>query len=250
MPESLENPESRFYSLTMQRELGTTSSRSGTREAAARKASTRSIANPAVLTPEQAATVRAGGTIPSVQARRVYPELGVRTLIPAYVGPSGNDVEAKSEYNALFVTANRRLSRGPDGELVVHLQQVDEQQRRVARRGRYRPSPASARRACSTTKPSGAGRSSTVHTGWRSATSARSPGRVRPPRPDHRRVAVVGYYVGTVRPAVHDHHRRRLERGLDRRRLVRSAEHQHLGFVRVGRATTSRSRTTATTPCR
>jgi outer membrane receptor protein involved in Fe transport len=112
MPENLQNPGSRFYSLTMQRELGKYLFEVGYSGSRGAKGINQIIINPAILTPEQAATVRAGGTIPSVQARRVHPELGTRTLIPAYAGPSGNDVEAKSEYNALFVTANRRLSRG------------------------------------------------------------------------------------------------------------------------------------------
>jgi hypothetical protein len=42
----------------------------------------------------------------------VNPAWGVRTVIPAYEGPGGNDVEARSEYNAVFVSANRRLSNG------------------------------------------------------------------------------------------------------------------------------------------
>ncbi len=112
MPEDLENPESRFYSLTMQRELGSYLFEVGYSGSRGAKGINQIIINPAVLTPEQAATVRAGGSIPSVQARRVNPALGVRTLIPGYVGPAGNEVEAKSEYNALFVTANRRLRRG------------------------------------------------------------------------------------------------------------------------------------------
>jgi len=112
MPENLQNPESRFYSLTVQRELGKYLFEVGYSGSRGAKGINQIISNPAVLTAEQAATVRAGGTIPSVQNRRVNPALGVRTLIPAYVGPAGNDTEAKSEYNALFVTANRRLSRG------------------------------------------------------------------------------------------------------------------------------------------
>jgi outer membrane receptor protein involved in Fe transport len=112
MPEDLENPESRFYSLTMQREIGRYLFEVGYSGSRGAKGINQIILNPSVLTPEQAATVRAGGSIPTVQARRVHPTLGVRTLIPGYVGPAGNDVEAKSEYNALFVTANRRLSRG------------------------------------------------------------------------------------------------------------------------------------------
>ena len=113
MPENLENPESRFYSLTWQREIGGTYlvevGYSGSRSY---KGINQIQVNPAILTPEQAATVRAGGTIPSLQSRRIFPEYGVRTLIPAYVGPGGNDVEARAEYNAVFFSAGRRFSRG------------------------------------------------------------------------------------------------------------------------------------------
>jgi hypothetical protein len=111
-PEDTENPESRFYSLTMQREIGRYLFEVGYSGSRGAKGINQVHANPSVLTAEQAATVRAGGTIPSVQARRVHPTLGVRTVIPAYVGPGGNDVEARSEYNAVFVSAQRRLSNG------------------------------------------------------------------------------------------------------------------------------------------
>ena len=73
MPENLENPESRFYSLTMQRELGKYLFEVGYSGSRGAKGINQIIVNPAVLTPEQAATVRAGGSIPSVQARRVHP---------------------------------------------------------------------------------------------------------------------------------------------------------------------------------
>jgi hypothetical protein len=109
----LKSPQSRFYSLSFQRELrdiylaeiGYTGSRgyNGINQV---------IMNPAVLTPAQAAIVRAGGTIPAAQARRVNPQWGPRSNIPAYVGPGGNDVEARSEYNAVFVSLGRRMSRG------------------------------------------------------------------------------------------------------------------------------------------
>jgi hypothetical protein len=110
--QNTENPESRFYSLTMQREIGNYLFEVGYSGSRGGKGINQIQVNPAILTPQQAATVRAGGTIPSVQSRRLFPEYGVRTLIPAYVGPGENDVEARSEYNAVFVTANRRLSRG------------------------------------------------------------------------------------------------------------------------------------------
>jgi outer membrane receptor protein involved in Fe transport len=113
--ENTENPESRFYSLTMQREVGKYLFEVGYSGSRGYKGINQVHLNPAVLTAEQAATVRAAGNstgIPSVQARRVNPAWGVRTVIPAYVGAGGNDVEARSEYNAIFVSANRRLSDG------------------------------------------------------------------------------------------------------------------------------------------
>ena len=114
--QNTENPESRFYSLTVQREVGNYLFEVGYSGSRGAKGINQILMNPAILTPEQAATVRAGGSIPSAQSRRLYPDTGVRTLIPAYEGPAGNDVEAKSKYNAVFVSANRRLSRG----LLVH----------------------------------------------------------------------------------------------------------------------------------
>jgi hypothetical protein len=110
--EDTENPESRFYSLTMQREVGRYFFEVGYSGSRGAKGINQILPNPAILTEAQAATVRAGGTIPSAQARRVYPQFGPRTLIPAYVGPGGNDVEAKSEYNAVFASVHRRLTQG------------------------------------------------------------------------------------------------------------------------------------------
>jgi len=110
--QNTESPESRFYSLTIQREVGNYLFEVGYSGSRGAKGINQVFANPAILTPEQAATVRAGGTIPSAQARRLHPEWGGRTLIPAYVGPGGSDVEATSQYNAVFVSANRRLANG------------------------------------------------------------------------------------------------------------------------------------------
>ena len=116
--ENTESPESRFYSLTMQREIGRYLFEVGYSGSRGAKGINQIIMNPAVLTPEQAALVAstrsntANGALPSLQSRRIFPNLGVRTLIPAYVGPGGNDVESKSEYNAVFVSAQRRLANG------------------------------------------------------------------------------------------------------------------------------------------
>ena len=86
-PEALRYPDSRFYSLSWQRELaeryllevGYTGSRSyhGINQIQL---------NPAILTPEQAALVTSTknpNAIPPVQARRLFPEFGTRTLVPA-----------------------------------------------------------------------------------------------------------------------------------------------------------------------
>ena len=85
-PENLENPESRFYSLSWQRELaarylvevGYTGSRGY-------KGINQIQANPAILTPEQAALVAAArntSAIPAVQARRLFPSLGPGRSFP------------------------------------------------------------------------------------------------------------------------------------------------------------------------
>jgi hypothetical protein len=116
--ENTESPESRFYSLSVQRELGRYLFELGYSGSRGAKGINQIVMNPAILTPEQAALVAAtrsntaNGALPSLQSRRLYPNFGVRTVIPGYVGPAGNDVEAKSEYNAIFVSAQRRLSNG------------------------------------------------------------------------------------------------------------------------------------------
>jgi hypothetical protein len=114
-PEDTEDPDSRFYSFTVQRELGDLLLEAGYTGSRAYKGINQIHANPAILTDAQIATVQATlnpNAIPNVQARRLYPQYGPRTLIPAYVGPGGNDVEARSEYNAFFVSANKRFRDG------------------------------------------------------------------------------------------------------------------------------------------
>jgi hypothetical protein len=115
-PEALENPDSRFYSLSWQREVGTTYLvEVGYTGSRSYHGINQIQVNPAILTPEQAALVvstKNPNAIPPVQARRLFPQYGTRTLVPAYVGPGDNDVEARSKYNAVFVSAGRRLTRG------------------------------------------------------------------------------------------------------------------------------------------
>lgn len=110
-----ENPESRFYSLTMQRQLGHYRFEVGYSGSRGYRGINQIEANPAILTEAQAAAVRAAQSatgIPSAQSRRVSPQFGSRVRIPATIGPGGNDVEARSTYNAVFVSANRRLANG------------------------------------------------------------------------------------------------------------------------------------------
>jgi hypothetical protein len=113
--EDTQNPESHFWSADIQREiknvvlvLGYTGSRSY-------KGINQIQENPAILTAAQAATVIATGSIasiPVVQDRRVYPQFGSRTTIPAYVGPGANDTNARSTYHGVFVRADKRYSGG------------------------------------------------------------------------------------------------------------------------------------------
>ena len=106
-PTNLQAPTTHFYSASVQRqlgrewvvELGYTGSRSY-------HGINQEQANPGVLTDAQAATVRAAGNanaIPSLQARRIYPQYGSRVLISS---------DAIGNYNAGYVKVDKRLSRG------------------------------------------------------------------------------------------------------------------------------------------
>lgn len=103
-PQDAETPESYLYSLSWQRQFGSdyfvefgyTGSRSLNQI-------NQLQANPAILTAAQAATVRAGGAIPAVQARRIFPQFGQRVLIAT---------TAQGTYNAGYVNVNKRFSNG------------------------------------------------------------------------------------------------------------------------------------------
>ena len=113
--EDTESPESRFYSLTLQRAIGNYTFEVGYSGSRGYKGINQIDMNPAILTAEQAAAVAAAqstAVIPSVQQRRLFPQFGNRVTIPATVGPDGNDVEARSEYNAIFFSGNKRFSDG------------------------------------------------------------------------------------------------------------------------------------------
>lgn len=114
-PADTQNPDSKFWSFSAGRELGDFIVEVGYTGSKSGHGINQIHANPAVLTAAQAALVaasRSSSGIPSVQARRVNPQFGVRTLIPAYVGPAGNDVEARSTYNGGYVSVNKRLRHG------------------------------------------------------------------------------------------------------------------------------------------
>ena len=100
----MQNPTSHYYSFSIQREIArgniVEAGYSGNRNYHQIR---QGRGNQGVLTPEQAAIVRAGGVIPGLQARRRNPAWGDRVLIEAL---------AKSNYNAAFVRYDRRFSRG------------------------------------------------------------------------------------------------------------------------------------------
>jgi hypothetical protein len=113
--EDTQNPMSHFYSLSMQRELGRYTFEVGYSGSRGYYGINQIEMNPAILTEEEAALVRqtqSAASIPSISARRQNPAWGSRVTIPATIGPGGNDVEARSEYNAVFFSANRRLTDG------------------------------------------------------------------------------------------------------------------------------------------
>ncbi len=104
-PENAVSPYSQLFSLSFQREfkgnyimeVGYTGSRS-------KNQINQLQANPGILTAAQAATVRAtqnSASIPSLQARRLFPQFGSRTLIAT---------DSHGNYNAAFATINKRFS--------------------------------------------------------------------------------------------------------------------------------------------
>jgi carboxypeptidase family protein len=108
-------PDSKFWSLSVGREIGDFVVEVGYTGSKSGHGINQIHANPSLLTAEQAALVAAtrnANAIPGVQARRMFPQFGARTLIPAYEGPSGNDVEARSTYNGVYVSLQKRFSHG------------------------------------------------------------------------------------------------------------------------------------------
>ncbi|HZE67952.1 MAG TPA: carboxypeptidase regulatory-like domain-containing protein [Pyrinomonadaceae bacterium] len=104
-PENAVNPYSQLFSVSWQREVarsyifevGYTGSRS-------KNQINQLQANPGLLTAAQIATVqttRNANSIPSLQARRLFPQFGSRVLIAT---------DSHGNYNAAFVTVNKRFS--------------------------------------------------------------------------------------------------------------------------------------------
>ncbi|MGH9871127.1 MAG: TonB-dependent receptor domain-containing protein [Pyrinomonadaceae bacterium] len=105
-PENAVNPYSQLFSFSVQREIardyvlevGYTGSRSLNQI-------NQLQANPGILTAAQAATVRAtqnASSIPSLQARRLFPQFGSRVLIAT---------DSHANYNAGFASLNKRFSK-------------------------------------------------------------------------------------------------------------------------------------------
>jgi hypothetical protein len=114
--ENTQSPSAQFYSLGVQRELGDFIVELGYSGSRGFHGINQIDLNPArVVTPEQAALVRQTGNasaIPGVQARRLSPQFGTRIRIPSDVGPGGVDTEARSTYNAGFISVRKGFSHG------------------------------------------------------------------------------------------------------------------------------------------
>jgi hypothetical protein len=107
VPGDGESPMSHFWSASFQRDLADRlTMEMGYTGSLGRNGLTQMQGNPAVLTPEQAATVQQtmnSLAIPSVQARRESPDMGSRILY-ATVG--------RSEYHAAFMRVDHRFRHG------------------------------------------------------------------------------------------------------------------------------------------
>jgi hypothetical protein len=102
--EDLQNPTTNFWTLSLQRELGSTVLEFGYTGNRSYHQIRQSQANPPILTAAQAATVLATGdtaSIPGAQSRRLNPSWNSRTLIES---------AAKAEYHAGYVRLDKRFS--------------------------------------------------------------------------------------------------------------------------------------------
>jgi hypothetical protein len=106
-PQDMEYPESHNWSLSWQRELARKYVvELGYTGSLGRNGIAQGQGNPAVLAADQIATVQqtlSTTSIPSVQARRLFPQYGSRVMIQA---------TSESEYHGVYVSMNRRWSEG------------------------------------------------------------------------------------------------------------------------------------------
>jgi hypothetical protein len=106
-PVDAQNPRTSFWNLSIQRQLGSSyTAEIGYLGNIGRNGINQLQANPATLTAAQAATVAATldtTSIPTVQARRDFPQFGSRTLIAT---------TSKSEYHAGYVRVDKRMAHG------------------------------------------------------------------------------------------------------------------------------------------
>jgi len=106
-PVDMQNPMQHIYSFSVQRELGRDIvTEIGYTGSTGRNGINQLEGNYAVLTAQQAALVASTqnpNAIPTVQQRRLSPQFGSRVLIAA---------TAKSQYNAGFLSVNKRFSHG------------------------------------------------------------------------------------------------------------------------------------------
>ena len=225
-PEDLQNPESKYWSFSVGRELGTFVLELGYTGSRGYHGINQIHANPAVLTPEQAALVAATKNAERHSRRTGPPRVpAVRRSHRdprATSGRRGNDVEARSKYNGVYVSLGQAASATACSSRAATPTASSRATttRRSVRAGRALR--ASGRRACSTTTPNGASRTSIARTASWSATCTRSRGRSRGSEARPRRLAGQRPHGVPVGLAVHDRHRRRLERR--RQHRLRPAE--------------------------
>jgi hypothetical protein len=119
-PVDLQMPKQHIYSFAMEREIGRDFiTEIGYTGSTGRNGINQLQANPGqIVTPSQAALVagtRNANAIPSVQARRVFPQFGSRVLIAS---------TAKAQYHAGYLSIQKRMSHGLQFGLSYTLSQL------------------------------------------------------------------------------------------------------------------------------
>ncbi len=236
--ENTQNPRSQYYSFSMQREFSNFVLEIGYTGSRGSHGINQIEMNPAVLTAEQAALVRttlSTSAIPGVQARRLFPQYGSRLLIPTDTGSNGVNMNSKSQYNAMFVSLNKRFSRGLQfGGSYTYGRMYSNNDASLGEGGTGQ----SSQRPQNDTNYAVEWSRSAFDRPHRFTASFiwEIPGfRVWRPGRDPRRLADRRRDAGAVGNAVYGLHWRRLERQRDRR--LRSARHQFERDLHVGQQT-------------